>query len=245
MQKQYEQELNPIIALYYRFAGGFAAFVVAFSLLIWRLVGRTDSLGEDTVVTLIFVGLVATSIIAVPFALWSLLRARAQSTPLILAAGRNSRVNLKLRRHIALAYLIICLAVAWFVPIFLLAFPINEWLRVAVGVVFLGIGLWYYREMYKLYKTELAMMSPSERLEELNTRVSELRTSWITVIILIPLVLFSSVFQGEIRLPPQDPDHWMNVSFVTLAFLLLINQILSWIYYRRWRQEVDEQRKAA
>lgn len=245
MQKQYEQALNPIITLYYRFAGGFAAFVVAFSLLIWRLVGRADSLGEDTVVTLIFVGLVATSIIAVPFALWSLLRARAQSTPLILAAGRNSRADLKLRRHVALAYLIVCLAVAWFVPILLLAFPINEWLRVAVGGLFLGIALGYYREMYRLYKAELAMMSPVERFEELSTRVAELRTSWITVIVLIPLVLFSSVFQGEIRLPPQNPDHWMNVSFVTLAFLLLINQILSWIYYRRWRQEADQQRIAA
>jgi signal transduction histidine kinase len=245
MQKHYEQELNPIIALYYRFAGGSTAFVVAFSLLMWRLLGRADGFGEDTVVMLISIGLIATSIIAVPFAIWSLMRARAQSTPLILAAGRNSHADLKLRRHVALAYLIVCLAVAWFVPIFLLAFPINEWLRVAVGVLFLGIALWYYRDMYKLYKAELAMRGPSERAEELGKRVAELRTSWITVIVLIPLVLFSSVIQGEIRLPPQNPDHWMNVSFVTLAFLLLINQILSWIYYRRWRQEADQQRKAA
>jgi hypothetical protein len=49
------------------------------------------------------------------------------------------------------------------------------------------------------------------------------------------LILFTTLTGGGIRIPPEVPDHWMNGVFLSLACMLLANQVISRHFYRRWR----------
>ncbi|MDX1992743.1 MAG: sensor histidine kinase [bacterium] len=240
MQAHYETQLKPVVASYYRFANGLAVFIIVASLLLWRVLSRPDPIGQDVILLLLFAGLTLVAVAALPYALWSLLRARPQAAALLLSAGRNSRVDYALRRNLRMVYIIISIAAAWFLPILSIGLQITPWLRVGIGVFFLGLVLWNYKRMGDLYRHELALTPKRDRLIELDKRLAEVRSSWLTILLVIPVIVGSALIGGDIQIPPQEPDHWMNVSFVVMAALLLLNQIISARVYRRWRTEAEQ-----
>jgi signal transduction histidine kinase len=240
MQAHYETQLKPVIAGYYRFGNGLAIFIVAASLLLWRVLSRPEPIGQDVILMLLFAGLTLVAVVALPYALWSLLGARPQAAALLLSAGRNSRADYALRRNLRMVYIIISIAAAWFLPILSIGLQVSPWLRVGIGVFFLGFGLWNYKRMGDLYKHELALTPKRERLVELDKRLAEVRSSWLTILLVIPVIVGSALIGGDIQIPPQEPDDWMNVSFIVMAALLLLNQIIAARVYRRWRTEAEQ-----
>jgi signal transduction histidine kinase len=234
---QYEVQLKPVIAHYYRFAGGVAVFILAVSMLVWRLLDRPEGITEDTFLMVIMAGFVIAAVVSLPTAIWSAIKARSEAAALVLSAGQNSRVDYQLRRYMRLVYIIVSIAAGWFLPILAIGLSVTPWIRVAIGVFFLGLVVWNYKRMGDFYKEELALLPAAQRAEELDARIREVRSGWWTVLILIVLVLITSLLRGEVVIPPLDPDHWMNVSFLTVAFLLLMNQIIATRTYRRWQEE--------
>lgn len=239
MYAEYEVQAKPVISLLMRAAVGGAAFITAFSMLIWRVLDRGVET-QDTVLVLIMVLFIAASVVSLPFAGWSWMQARQKMSALLLSAGRNSPVSYKVRRYVHFAYLVLCLAAAWFLPILSIGLGVNEWLRVAIGVGFLGLALWNYKRMSDVYRVELGLMRPARRIEELKTRNQEVRSGWFTTIFLVVIVFFTNVIGNDgFQVPPLEPDHWMDIAFITLALLLLANQILMSTVYRRYLEEAS------
>jgi hypothetical protein len=106
---------------------------------------------------------------------------------------------------------------------------------VAVGVFFFALVVWNYARAGDFYRRELALMTPPERTRELDTRLREVRYSWWITVAQFVLILFTTLTGGGIRIPPEVPDHWMNGVFLSLACMLLANQVISRHFYRRWR----------
>lgn len=167
MYVQHQAKLKPIINLYLGFGLSIAAFVTAFSLFSWRLLMRPEGILEDTFLTIIFATLIVVMLFTLPYASRTFLKARAQTSDLLALAGDEGRISRKLWRHAHMAYLIISLALAWFAPIFAIALNVNEWLRVGIGVIFLGVVGWHYLHMAQFYHEELMLIPLQERLAEI------------------------------------------------------------------------------
>jgi signal transduction histidine kinase len=232
-----DAQLKPLISLYFQFAGGIAAFITTTSLIVWRLIHKPERIAEDGVLLTIFIIMVVVMLGALPYGIWALLRAQRRSTALLIQHGRDSRTGLKLRRHIEVAHMIITIAAAWFLPMPWIVEGEHNLTAVWIGAVGLATVLWRYRRMYLLYRQEVHQLTPAQRVPELEQRLRELRSGWPSIIFLLVMIFFSALINGEMRFPPLETDHWMNLVFFILADLMLANQIVSLLIYRRWRQQ--------
>lgn len=237
MYAQYENDLKPVINQYFRFAGGISVFIFSISLLAWRLIYRQDTLMEDpiSVVLLFIIG--ALSVFALPFAVLSLRTAHRTLSPLITRSGIGGRIDLKLRRHIHMAYLTISAIGAWFIPMPWINETPNNWMPVFISSIFFASMVWNYLQMGRLYRAEVELMRDEKRVPELNQRLNELRSAWPSLFFLLLVTVISGALSGEIRFPPIETDHWMNTAFIVISVLLVINQIVSIVTYRRWKRE--------
>lgn len=239
MYAEYETQAKPVISLLMRAAVGAVAFLVSLSMLAWRVLQRGVD-PQDTLLVLIFAGLIVALVASAPFAGWSWVQARQQMSTLLLRSGRSGPLYYRLRRHVHFASLVLSLGAAWFLPILAIALETSDWLRVVIGAFFLGLGLWNYKRMGDVYRVELALMLPARRIEELRLRAQEVRSGWFTTIFLVVIVFLTNVLGGDgFHLPPQDPDHWMDIAFITMALLLLANQVVMSIAYRRYLAEAS------
>ncbi len=242
MKTQYDTQVQPVTNLYMLFAGAVTVFVVTLSMFMWRLLDRPDGITEDPVLVVIMLGLFITILLSLPTSLLVWFRARRQTQAIVENTGRGSYSTYKLRRYIHFASLVISLAIGWFLPVLAIGLGTDEWLRVFIGVAFLAIALWQYRQMSQTYKRELSFMNVSQRLEELEIRLTEIRNSWVTVGLSSVFIVVSALWNVNIQIPPQNPDHWMSVSFITVAILLIANQFVSRYTYQNWREATIQER---
>jgi hypothetical protein len=146
-----------------------------------------------------------------------------------------------LQRHRHMMNLIIALIAAMSVPLL----AINPWLPplvpVMIGLLFAMVGGWHYVQMYTLYRTEVHLMPIRERIEEMEKRLGELRGSWISLFMLLGIQLLTLNLGDALHFPPQNADHWITFSFMSLTVLLFINQIISMLVYRTWRDDAQQE----
>jgi hypothetical protein len=234
MQAVYEAQIPPITSRYMIAGGTAAGFILSFSMLVWRLRARPDITFDDPILIVILAGLLVTVIVSAPIAAWSWLRAERARAALTIAAGHDSSAVNRVLRQRHLAFLIVGVASAWFLPILSLGFDVHPWTPVGIGIAGLGFTLWHYWRMYLLYRAEVMAMSPAWRIEEMRKRIKEINAGWLTTGFLLFILSLNLLLGVEIMIPPQEPDHWMNVAFFTVSAALLGNQVLSLTTYRRW-----------
>jgi len=240
----YDKQLKPIISLYFQFAGGVSAFIFSLSLVARRLIYRADTLSDDPILMVLLV-VMGSSIIASPlFAGRALIKARRQAERMLISAGRGSRIDFKLQRNIQMAYLTICIIGAWFLPMPWIQDGADNWTAVLIGLGLVGVAVWCYRKMGDLYHAEVLQMPADQRVPELNQRLNELRNSWPSIVVALIATFISGVVIERVQFPPQDVDHWMNTSFISVSLLLLSNQVNSILTYRRWKQAFGAQEKS-
>lgn len=237
-QAEYEERLKPIISLYYQFAGAVAAFIVAGNMIGWRLTHRADRFADDALLVIILIVMVVIGLGAIPYGWWARTKAQRLSDDLTASAGKDSRIDLKRRRHLHMAYLIIGLSAAWFYPMPHIYDDEARLQPLLVAAVFMAGVVWHYLQMRQLYRRELLKMPTAARTPELDLRLRELRGSWPSIGFLMVVTVLSATISGEVRFPPQDTDHWMNTAFIGFSILLVVNQLVSIATYRRWKAEL-------
>ena len=235
MQAVYDAQIPPITSRYMVAGGAAAGFILSFSMLIWRMRARPETTFDDPILLVILAALLVTVIVSAPIAVWSWLRAERTRAALTIAAGHDSSAVNGLLRHRHLAFMIIGIASAWFLPILSLGFDVHPWTPVAIGIAGFGFIIWQYWRMYLLYRAEVMAMSPARRVEEMTKRIKEIKSAWLTTGFLLFILSLNLLLGVEIMIPPQEPDHWMNVAFFAVAASLLGNQVLSLSTYRRWQ----------
>jgi len=246
MYKQHEQQLKPINNLYTWFTAAMTMFILSFSLGAWRLIHQPETLSTDSVSAVMMVGLLIAVIIAPPVAIWVVIRANRQIEPLLVSAGRGSRIDFKLQSTIRAAYLLVGLVCAWFLPMPWISGQPNNWMPVIIAVIFLGFSAWNYRQMQQVAREEIWHMPADQRVPELNRRLKELKIAWPTISGLFFVTLFSGLLTGDrnLQFPPIETDDWMNTAFISIFVLLILNQTISFIVYRRWKQDFITQEKS-
>lgn len=243
MYEQHEQQLKPISNLYTGFTGAMTAFILSFSLGAWRLIHQRETLADDPVSAVLMVIMSILVIVMPPVAIWTVTRANRLITPLLVSAGRGSRIHIKLQSTIRTAYLLVGLLSAWFLPMPWISGQANNWTPVIVALILLGLSAWDYRQMYRLSHLEVTHMPAKERLPEINRRLHELRLIWPTISAMFVVSLISGVLTGDrnVQFPPVETDDWMSIAFISIFLLLLLNQGISYFTYRRWKQQFGTQ----
>jgi two-component sensor histidine kinase len=232
MAEHYRDRLPQFITQYVLFAGGLITSLFSVSLLAWRVIQRPETLSEDQ----FLMGILSVfALVGVPVAVWAVEELRRQAAPLRLRFAPDHPLTLRLRRHAHMSYLSIGLLAAWFLPMVVIDGSAGNLAPLGVALPFMLGVVWNYRQMATLYFREFQQLRPDQRAGELAQRLSELRSGWPSLVFLLFMMAITGTFSGDMRLPPENTDHWMNTAFLTVSGLLLINQVVSWLTYRRWR----------
>lgn len=243
--KEYEEQGKAIILRYWWWSGATAAVIFSIVLLLERFIDHSDDFAPDIVTQVITIVLFIIPFIAIPITIIAWRQASTQTSAIIQVVGRNSRTDYWLRRHHKMAMIIVAVCCAWFVPILTINPQISNWFTVVTGLEFTTlIGIFTY-QMYTMYRDELRLMRPTERIEELSTRLRELRVSWLSIGFLIFVQVISAGLGEGYTFSPATEDQWMNTSSLVITILLIINQIVTIFVYRNWREQAEQERKFA
>jgi hypothetical protein len=191
------------------------------------------------VLVLIFIALAVGLIGSVPLAIVGTRTGLRIRGKLLALAGPDSLPVLYVRRHAQGAGLFVSLVIAWIAPLLLIRDGASNWLAVGVSAVGFVLSGRLYWLMSRTYARELALMPLDKRIEALNTRLKEVRTAWFSVAFVVAVQILSfglnNGFAG--RLPPEEADHWMQLLQLTISVLLVVNQVISLVVYRRWKRD--------
>jgi len=247
MYAQYEQQLKPISNLYTQFTGVMTAFILSFSLGAWRIIHKSETSSSDTVPAVIMIGFLLAIISGPAIAIWTVIRANRLIEPLLVSAGRGGRIHLRLQNIIRGTYLLVGLVGAWFLPIPFISGQPNNWTPVVIAALILALSALSYIQMHRGAYGEMGHMPVDKRVPELNKRLGELRLIWPTISGLFIISLISGVLTGDrnVQFPPIETDDWMNTAFISIFLLLILNQTISFIIYRRWKREFSTLEQAA
>lgn len=234
---QYEARLKPMTTSIYTAALGASGVIVAFSLIASRLSPTGKGITGDPVIFAIFMVLIIGIVVGIPLVLRAFIRAQQQITELRLTTQPDDRIMHMLKRHIDMGYIIVTIAAGWFIPLAVIG--VNPWLPVVIGGTMLGFTGLVYILMYNRYKRELILMSHSERVNELGKFATQARSGWLSLGFLWGMLLITGTLGDGIRIPPTEADHWMSTYMITLACLLLLNQVISLVVVRRWLENSD------
>jgi hypothetical protein len=220
---------------YYGYAAAVGLFIMSTSLIMMRALRHPDRIAPDTIMAILLIVLALVSLVGLPIGVWAWQKGQRMAADLRMTAGGNSQTDLKLQRHIHAAQMLVALAAGWFIPLAAIGASIETWLSVMIGSVSIGVIIWRYVQMGKLYQQELALMTAADRAAEVKKSADRLRSEWFSTGFLWVVLVITGTLGREISLPPTDPDHWMTLFMIVVATLLLLNQLINTVMYRRWR----------
>jgi signal transduction histidine kinase len=241
MFEQYEAERQAVIAQYWLFGGAAAATIFSASLILWRAISRSGEFLAGGAMPVILVVLLSVVVVGIPMSVITGRQAHQKTHRLLQIVQNDRRTASWLKRHWHMMQLVIAFVAAVFVP----QLTVNPWLPaltpVAVSLIFIAISGWHFFQMYSLYRDEVDHMPAIERIDEMDKRLGELRSSWISLFMLLVIQLVTLNLGDAMRFPPQNADHWITFSFMSLTVLLFINQFISIWLYRQWRDEARQE----
>lgn len=241
MRAQHESQFKVVQKAYYIFGTAVAAFILSSGLLIWRLIERPESIATDAILTILLILFAGIALVSLPLAVINGLKAQRGVTELLVSAGAESPIFLKMRRHRHMAFIIIGISIFWFAPILLTASVFPAWAAPVMAVIGLAWIFWNYWRMYRVYHAELDMMTQNEQLAELDLRMREVRTAWFSLGSLFLVILVTGTFADGIHLVPRNPDQWMSTVIQTTAAMLLANQFIQIWDFRRSKARLVKQ----
>lgn len=237
-----EDERKAVINRYWLFAGTAAMTIAAASLLLWRVVNRADDFFADRITQVILLILVAILVIGIPLLFVIGRLAYRETHALLISVQHDYRTRSWLQRHRYMMHIIIALVAAILVPLTAITPDAPTPIPLIVAIVLFGIVVWFYSQMYRVYRDEVQQMAVSDQIDEMTLRLGELRTGWGTVVLLLIVQLVTLNFGDPIAIPPQEADHWITFSLSIIAIALLANQIISLWVYRQWRTQAQRER---
>ncbi|MDX2163350.1 MAG: sensor histidine kinase [bacterium] len=206
---------------------------VALPLALYRLVQRPESLAEDPVLAFMVILMIVISIGALPAAVWTFTRARSIRRSMEISTHRTRPAYFKMMRHTGLGFSVIGLFIMWFVPLAWIGSEFPLWFTPLFAVAFSGLMIRSYLRSFVWCTAELNAMPPVQRQAELTRFQALVRTGWGSVAFLLFILVITNTFRNGLQFLPTDPDEWMTTIMVLMGGLLLINQFLNMIYYRR------------
>ncbi len=225
-----------IVQWRYAFALAIGAAIYGISLLVGTIaVPREDT--SSSTFTAIQVVLSLVTLVSVPGAAWSYLRAYRLEREIWQTLEPDSVQGLRLRRHQHQAWAIVFSIAAWFAPLGWIGSSAPVWLTAAATVPLLGFALWHFMQSVGHYNRTFSLLEGAALAQELQKRYQERFTGWLSLGFLV-FVLFATGFWEDVTEATLFPTHssqWMTTFFLLAIIFMTLNLLYETRIYHRLR----------